>query len=170
MEVFDYSELFELMGFSLDCILICLYFADFHKTSSRWSEKDSQISNLVSSDDEFVSKSRSERCSPRTVLEACERESQGTEEDVSSYEESVTTKSPVDSEPRGSLSRKPMSPFKRISSFLFSSFDLSARKRNDTFYNKEKNQPAFKCFNYQQIANATNNFHPGKNCDIVLSL
>lgn len=133
---------------------------DFHQSSSRWLEKDSQMSNFASSDDESVSKSEREKGSPRTVLEACERESQSTEEDASGFEESIITKSPVAPELKGELSRKPMSPLKRFSSFLFSSFDLNARKRNDVFYNKEKYQPGFKCFNYEQIANATKYFHP----------
>lgn len=136
--------------------------ADIHQSSSRWLEKDSQTSNFASSDDESVSKSEREKGSPRTVLEACERESQSTEDDdASSFEESINTKSPVAPELKGQVSSKPMSPLKRFSSFLFSSFDLNARKRNDVFYNNEKCQPGFKCFNYEQIANATKYFHLG---------
>jgi hypothetical protein len=36
------------------------------------------------------------------------------------------------------------------------------RKRNRIFLNKEKQQPLLKCFTFEEIANATNNFHPGK--------
>lgn len=162
-EVCDTVNLKIVIAFLIAHFLICLNLAEIHQScsSSRWLEKDSQISNFASSDDESVSKSDREKGSPRTVLEACERESQSTEDDASSFDESINTKSPVAPELKGQVSSKPMSPLKRFSSFLFSSFDLNARKRNDVFYNKEKYQPGFKCFNYEQIANATKHFHQG---------
>ncbi|XP_027072379.1 probable receptor-like serine/threonine-protein kinase At5g57670 [Coffea eugenioides] len=136
---------------------------DVHQSSARWSEKDSQTSKSVSSDEERTgSKAKTEKRSPRTVLDACERESQGTMEDGSSIDESSIRKSPyVASESkRQSETKRPMSPLKIISSFFRSPFDSSARKRNDTLFNKNKQQPTFKCFPYEEIANATNNFHP----------
>lgn len=54
--------------------------------------------------------------------------------------------------------RQRMSPCKLISSFIGSPF----RKRNCSFSEKQSyDQPLLRCFSYEEILNATNNFHPG---------
>ncbi|WOH06913.1 hypothetical protein DCAR_0626342 [Daucus carota subsp. sativus] len=53
-----------------------------------------------------------------------------------------------------------MSPFQRISSFLRTPFASSGRKRIEAFVDKEKPQPLLRCFSYEEIAKATNSFHP----------
>ncbi|XP_031736529.1 probable receptor-like serine/threonine-protein kinase At5g57670 isoform X2 [Cucumis sativus] len=53
--------------------------------------------------------------------------------------------------------RQRMSPCKLISSFIGSPF----RKRNCSFSEKQSHdQPLLRCFSYEEILNATNNFHP----------
>ncbi|QHO23796.1 putative receptor-like serine/threonine-protein kinase [Arachis hypogaea] len=49
---------------------------------------------------------------------------------------------------------KPQPPLKRIASFLRSPF-----RRKHSMSKNEKAQSLLKCFNYEQIANATNEFH-----------
>ncbi|CAI9098586.1 OLC1v1035260C1 [Oldenlandia corymbosa var. corymbosa] len=135
---------------------------EFCKSRSRWSQSSCDLSNSVSSDDGIAgSKSENEKRSPRTVLEAFETESQGTGEDSSSIDETSVTKSPivVSEMKRQPEPKKPMSPLKIFSSFFRSPFDSSARKRNDALFKKEKQQPMLKCFGYEEIVNATNNFH-----------
>lgn len=53
--------------------------------------------------------------------------------------------------------RQRLSPCKLISSFIGSPF----RKRNCSFSEKQSGQPLLRCFSYEEILNATNNFHPG---------
>ncbi|XP_038890819.1 probable receptor-like serine/threonine-protein kinase At5g57670 isoform X2 [Benincasa hispida] len=52
--------------------------------------------------------------------------------------------------------RQRLSPCKLISSFIGSPF----RKRNCSFSEKQSAQPLLRCFSYEEILNATNNFHP----------
>ncbi|KAG6598862.1 putative receptor-like serine/threonine-protein kinase, partial [Cucurbita argyrosperma subsp. sororia] len=52
--------------------------------------------------------------------------------------------------------RQRLSPCKLISSFIGSPF----RKRNCSFSEKRSAQPLLRCFSYEMILNATNNFHP----------
>ncbi|QHO53779.1 putative receptor-like serine/threonine-protein kinase [Arachis hypogaea] len=49
---------------------------------------------------------------------------------------------------------KPQSPLKCIASFLGSPF-----RRKHSMSKNEKAQPLLKCYSYEQIANATNEFH-----------
>lgn len=126
---------------------------EFQKLSSRWSEKSTHISNSTLVEKRVES-------SPKTVLDSCEGESLSTEEDSSSIGESSTTGSPplpLSSNGQSHYRKQ----IKRISSFLRSPFTVSERKRNEAFPIKEKQQPLLRCFSYEEIANATNNFNPG---------
>ncbi|KAK3007640.1 hypothetical protein RJ639_013108 [Escallonia herrerae] len=93
--------------------------------------------------------------SPRTVLDEVERESESTEEYSSSTEGLSITMSPLQAP------LKQRSPLQRISSFLRSPFDQMGRKGNEFLSIREKQQlPSLRCFSFEEIANATNNFHP----------
>ncbi|KAL7200120.1 hypothetical protein ACSBR2_022262 [Camellia fascicularis] len=124
---------------------------------SKWSNKNDRM------DKSSVTKTKREKMfSPRTVLDVCKGESNSTGEDSSSFGDSSITESPPLSLElkRESNFPKPPSPFKRVSSFLRSSFDFNARKRNDVLSDNEKQQPLLRCFSYKEIAKATKNFHP----------
>ncbi|KAL0346006.1 UNVERIFIED_CONTAM: putative receptor-like serine/threonine-protein kinase [Sesamum radiatum] len=130
-----------------------------HRSSCRWSEKNSCTENSFSSEEnEISSNMKSKKPSPRTVLDVCEDSSSSGETESCS-----TVTSLMATELKGKQeSRKPISPFKLISSFFRPpSFDWSARKQNDALFNKQKQQqqPLLRCFSYQEIARATNNFH-----------
>ena len=100
--------------------------------------------------------------SPKTVLSSCEDKSLSTEEDTSSIGESSITESPLSNLSKEQPNnKKQMSPFQRISSFLRTPFASSGRKRIEAFVDKEKPQPLLRCFSYEEIAKATNSFHPG---------
>ncbi|KAK3026282.1 hypothetical protein RJ639_041231 [Escallonia herrerae] len=94
--------------------------------------------------------------SPRTVLDEVERESGSTEEYSSSTEGLSITMSPLQAP------LKQRSPLQRISSFLRSPFDQMGRKGNEFLSIREKQQPSLRCFSFEEIANATNNFHQVK--------
>ncbi|XP_022929715.1 probable receptor-like serine/threonine-protein kinase At5g57670 [Cucurbita moschata] len=83
-----------------------------------------------------------------------------TEDDSSTSGDSSTIGSPPPlSSPFKSQSgdrRQRLSPCKLISSFIGSPF----RKRNCSFSEKRSAQPLLRCFSYEMILNATNNFHP----------
>ncbi|XAR66680.1 Non-specific serine/threonine protein kinase [Bertholletia excelsa] len=128
--------------------------AEKGKISSRRLDKNKHISKPISPG--------INEASPRTVLDICEGESNSTEEDRSSFGDSSVTESPplalaIKSE---SNLQKPPSPFKRISSFFRSSFDLSGKKRGEAMPSKGKQQPLLRCFSYEELANATKHFHP----------
>ena len=92
----------------------------------------------------------------RGVLNALEGESNSTEDDRSSFGDSTMSGSP----PRAS-NFKGQSCIKKQMSPL--------RKRKDSLNNKEKEQPLMKCFSYEDISNATNNFHPGKSENSIVT-
>ncbi|XP_060171598.1 probable receptor-like serine/threonine-protein kinase At5g57670 isoform X1 [Lycium barbarum] len=124
-----------------------------NKPSSRWPKE----SNSPPPEEKQIIT----RHSPRTVLNGCE------EENSSSFGENSITKSSISSsmisqfkEQQDQL-KKPMSPLRRISSFLRSPFDSSSRKKSSRFQHEEKlQQPPLKCFSYEEIASSTNYFHP----------
>ncbi|GKV00512.1 hypothetical protein SLEP1_g13188 [Rubroshorea leprosula] len=91
-----------------------------------------------------------EKASPRTVLDALD--------DTCSVENSTISGSPLQGPKfKGQSNRKNhVSPCKIISSL----FRSPLRKRKNS--NEEKLQPLLKCFSYEEISNATNNFHPDK--------
>ena len=105
--------------------------------------------------------------SPRTVLDAVEGESISTEDDSSRFGGSTMSGSPPQAPKfKGqSCIKKQMSPYKFISSF----FSSPLRKRKVGLSNTGKEQPLMKCFSYEEISNATNNFHSGKNQNTVTS-
>ncbi|OMO69296.1 hypothetical protein CCACVL1_19563 [Corchorus capsularis] len=128
--------------------------------SSRWSnESDQSVEDISPVQNSIVSKRKAQKPSPRTVLDALEGESNSTEDDISSFGDSTMSGSP----PPGrkikeqSSIKKQMSPYKLISSI----FSSPLRKRKPSLSNNEKKQkPLMKCFSYEEISNATNNFHP----------
>ncbi|KAG5563769.1 hypothetical protein RHGRI_000089 [Rhododendron griersonianum] len=111
-----------------------------------------------------LSETKRERPSPKRVLDICEGESNSTEEDSSSFgDSSVTTESPslAPGSKTESNFRNLKSPFQRISSFLRSPFDSSIRRKsNEVISSKEQQKPLLRCFSYEEIAIATNHFHP----------
>ncbi|KAK4337570.1 hypothetical protein RND71_042057 [Anisodus tanguticus] len=125
-----------------------------NQPSSRWPKEN----NSPSSEEKQVIA----RHSPRTVLNGCE------EENSSSFGENSITKSSISSSLTKEFKfqqdhqfKKPMSPFRRISTFLRSPFDSSSRKKSSRFQHEENlQQPPLKCFSYEEIASSTNYFHP----------
>ncbi|KAL2502307.1 putative receptor-like serine/threonine-protein kinase [Forsythia ovata] len=137
---------------------------EFDHESNTWrAEKSDYTENSFSSEEnEIYSKPECENPSPTTVLGACIGESQSTDEDSSSLAESCTTNN-FSSPGSIELKRKPQirSPkwiLKQISYLFRSSVDWSGGNRNVTSL-KDKQQSLLRCFTYQEIANATNNFH-----------
>ncbi|KDP43801.1 hypothetical protein JCGZ_23009 [Jatropha curcas] len=122
--------------------------------SSSWLSK-----NNSNGEKDTESKIKIQNPSPRTVLDELDGESHSTEDDTISFEGSSSTESSSPSLPSKlkpeSKSRKQMYGCKIISSF----FTSSLRKRTASFSKKEKQQPLLRCFSYEEIANATNNFH-----------
>ncbi|KAK7847149.1 putative receptor-like serine/threonine-protein kinase [Quercus suber] len=96
--------------------------------------------------------------SPTTILDELRGESYSTEDDTSSSGDTSNTESPplTSKFKIQSKTRKPqLSPYKLIASF----FGSPLRKRNVSLSNKEMKQPLIKCFSFEEISNATNNFH-----------
>ncbi|KAF3670064.1 Receptor-like cytosolic serine/threonine-protein kinase RBK2 [Capsicum annuum] len=129
------------------------------QTSSRWPKEN----NSPSSEKQIIT-----RNSPTTVLNGCEGE-----ENSSSFDENSITKSSILSSSLSSqfkfqqdhqqFKKPPMSPLRRISSFLRSPFDTSSRKKSSRFQNDQENKQQIsplKCFSYEEIASSTNYFHP----------
>ncbi|KAL6331683.1 hypothetical protein AAG906_014333 [Vitis piasezkii] len=130
---------------------------EFRQISSRRSNKEvvSAVQKLV------TSKSKREKPTPKAVLDGSEGESHTTEDSFSFGDSSITESPPLASKLKGQSNfRKQLSPIKIISSFLLSPFNLSGRKRNERLSDKEKHQPLLRCFSYEEISKATNNFHP----------
>ncbi|KAG6421229.1 hypothetical protein SASPL_117779 [Salvia splendens] len=113
-----------------------------HESSSSWSEKNLSTENSFSSE-ENESHVKLKRPSPRTVLGICE-------EDLDSGESSDSC-----GVAKSSVSGKPKSPFRLISSLFRPSFDWRVAKKKQ----KGKHQPMLKCYTYQQIATSTKSFH-----------
>ena len=139
--------------------------AEAHQPSSRWvSENDDDSARngrTTSSVEKHInSETRRLNSSPRTVLDGIEIESHSTEDDTFSFGGSSTTESPpMATNFNGqSKTKKQMSTCKLISSIFASPMG----KINRSVSNKEKQQSLLKCFNYEEIARATNKFHPGK--------
>ncbi|KAK6127041.1 hypothetical protein DH2020_039219 [Rehmannia glutinosa] len=117
----------------------------------------SKISNYCcKKDNEISSNMKCKKTSPKSVLDICEVDY----EDSSNSGETCSTLSTLmATEFKGKQEfRKPKSPFKIISSLFGLSCDWRMTKQNDAFFNKEKQLPLLKCFSYQEIASATNNF------------
>ncbi|WVZ09574.1 hypothetical protein V8G54_014104 [Vigna mungo] len=105
---------------------------------------------------DYISGIKAQNRSPRTVLNGLEGQSNSTEDDTFSTRVSSTTYTPsLDSKIKSRSKIKPQFSFRFIVSFLASPF----RRKNFNIYRSEKRQPLLKCFSYEQISNATNNFH-----------
>ncbi|KAF5749452.1 receptor-like serine/threonine-protein kinase [Tripterygium wilfordii] len=100
------------------------------------------------------SETKRKNTSPRTVLDEIEGESQSTEEETCSFGDSTITY--TESPPLAPKINKQISPYKLVYSFLKSPL----RKINRSLSKKDKHQPFLKCFSYDEISNATNNFEP----------
>ncbi|XP_030510980.2 probable receptor-like serine/threonine-protein kinase At5g57670 [Cannabis sativa] len=121
------------------------------RSSSRWNKSNKAISPAEKSE------SKSKNSSPRTVLDEIEVEYQSTEDETLScgdssitYSTSVTPNFTKKSKQR----KQSFSPCRLVFSFLGSPF---RRRRNNT---KEIKKPLLKCFSYEEIMKATNNFNP----------
>ncbi|KAK6127027.1 hypothetical protein DH2020_039225 [Rehmannia glutinosa] len=124
-----------------------------------WSEKNSYTENSFSSEEnEISSNMKCKKTSPKSVLDICEVDY---EDSSNSGETYSTLSSLMATEFKGKqeFRKKHKSPFKIISSFFGLSCDWRMTKQNDPFFNKEKQLPLLKCFSYQEIASATNNFY-----------
>ncbi|GMY35439.1 probable receptor-like serine/threonine-protein kinase At5g57670 [Fagus crenata] len=130
-----------------------------HQSSLRWSNGNihsdraaSPVQNPVFLD------TKKENPSPRAVPDELGGESHSTEDDTcSSGDTSITESPPLASNFKSqSKTRKQFSPYRLIVSLFCSPL----WKRNGSLSNKERLQPSFKCFSYEEIFNATNNFHP----------
>lgn len=133
---------------------------DDHQPSSKWLQKDNQGDKATSPDlKEFISEIKPHNSSPRTVLDSLEGQSNSTEDDTfSTMVSSITDTPSLDPKNKSrSKLRTPQSPLRRIASFLGSPF----RRRSNSISRNEKRQPLLKCFSYEQISNATNDFHQG---------
>ncbi|KAI4344374.1 hypothetical protein L6164_011608 [Bauhinia variegata] len=128
---------------------------DDTELSSRWIDKDKQsdmaafpVVNLK----QFLSETKIQNCSPRTVLEAFEGQSNSTEDDTFSTRVSSITDTSLP--PKVNKRRKPKSPFRIIASLLASPF----RRKSRTISKNQKQQPLLKCFSYLEISTATRDF------------
>ncbi|EOY31720.1 LRR receptor-like serine/threonine-protein kinase [Theobroma cacao] len=135
------------------------HFDETRQWSSSWSNRSDRSGEAICPvQNSIVSKRKLQKPSPRTVLKALEGESNSTEDETSSFGDSTISGSP----PRAPKFKrqfcimKQMSPYKLISSV----FSSPLRKRKASLSNKEKEEPLIKCFSYEEISNATNNFHP----------
>ncbi|KAF8400385.1 hypothetical protein HHK36_013683 [Tetracentron sinense] len=152
-------------------------FEDFHQWSSRGSDKDNHIGKAISSLHKLYSSNKrrnrsnqhsptesiSEKPSPRTVLDGPEGGSQGIEEDsCSTLGDSSFTESPslVPQFKGRSNIWKHLSMFKLFFPFLRSPLNGTSKEINEGLFDKENWQPSWRCFSYEEISNATNNFHP----------
>ncbi|KAJ6958059.1 hypothetical protein D5086_032178 [Populus alba] len=134
-----------------------------HQPSSRWLSKNddgnTRSGRTTSSVEKHInSETKRLNSSPRTVLYEIETESHSTEDDTFSFGGSSTTESPpLATNFNGqSKTKKQTSTCKLISSI----FASPMRKINRSVSTKQKQQSLLKCFTYEEIANATNNFHP----------
>ncbi|CAI0402912.1 unnamed protein product [Linum tenue] len=149
---------------------------EVHQSRSEWLRKanddSSSLGSPASEDHDKENLSRRQKDSPRTVLEdesSSSSSHSSNEDEVSSISGSTATTGTEDFPSKlihSSKSRRQiMSPYTAISSFLTSSF---GRRRTQSFSGKPKlvlqhqhQQPLLKCFTYEEIAQATNDFHPG---------
>ncbi|XP_004507811.1 probable receptor-like serine/threonine-protein kinase At5g57670 isoform X2 [Cicer arietinum] len=113
-------------------------------------------SNSIHFQDNSQPNSR-QNSSPRTVLDALEGQSNCTEDDTFSTRASSMTYTPSSGPKikRKSKLRKSQFSFRFIISFLGSPF----RIKGFNMSKNESHQPLLKCFSYENISNATNDFH-----------
>ncbi|XP_075651830.1 putative receptor-like serine/threonine-protein kinase At5g57670 [Castanea sativa] len=129
------------------------------QSNLRWSKGNIHSDRAASlyQNPVFLDKKK-ENHSPTTILDELRGESYSTEDDTSSTGDTSNTESPpltskfkIQSKTR----KQQLSPCKLIASF----FGSPLRKRNGSLSNKEMKQPLIKCFSFEEISNATNNFH-----------
>lgn len=138
---------------------------EFRRVRSK-KEVVSAVQKLV------ASKSKREKPAPiKAVVDGSEVESHSTEDSFSFGDSSITESPDPASKLKGqsNFRSKQLSPIKFLSSFFLSSFDLNGRKRNEGVSDKEKHQPLLRCFSYEEISKATNNFHPGQDWKLEIS-
>lgn len=105
-----------------------------------------------------ITGAKSKSPSPKTVLDKLEAEYLSTEDETLSCGDStITDSSSVTPNFTNQAKRRKQgfSPCRLIFSFLGSPF----RRTNNS---KEIRQPLLRCFSYEEILNATNNFNPGE--------
>ncbi|KAG5243673.1 receptor serine/threonine-protein kinase [Salix suchowensis] len=126
--------------------------------SSRWLNGNTRSGSTSSTIENHInSETERHNSSPRTVLHQLEAESHSTEDDTCSLGDLSTTVSPPLATNINGHSKNQISTCKLISSI----FASPMRKGNRIFLNKEKKQSTLlKCFTYEEIASATNDFHP----------
>ncbi|OAY82397.1 putative receptor-like serine/threonine-protein kinase, partial [Ananas comosus] len=102
---------------------------------------------------QFKSELISEKSSPRTVLDEPESNKQILEDcsSLSSYETGARTHTKI---------RRSSSFFKIIFPFFRSSEDLIGKDSDVCSTCTEDQKPLWRCFSYEEISTATNNFHP----------
>ncbi|CAN8253043.1 unnamed protein product [Cochlearia groenlandica] len=109
-------------------------------------------SNSASSRD-----TKSEKYSPRSILNTLSRDSISSSGDyASSFNGSMVSSSFTS--PSDKPKHKPMSPYRFISSLIMNS-PLRKLTRNKTIINTKLQQPLIQCFTYNEISKATNEFH-----------
>lgn len=137
------------------------FFAESCQSSLRWSKGNIHSDRAASPDQNPVFlDNKKDNHSPTTILDELRGESYSTEDDTSSSGDTSNTESPplaskfkIQSKTR----MQQLSPLQLIASF----FGSPLRKRNVSLSNKEMKQPLIKCFSFEEISNATNNFHQG---------
>lgn len=141
--------------------------AESRQSSSRWINNNIKTETVISpAQSSIVSETKSKNPSPRTVLDELETEYQSTEDDTFSCGDStITDVPPLGPKFRNQSNQRKQgfSPCKLIFSFLGSPF----RKRNSS---KDIRQPLLRCFNYEELMNATNGFHAGDNASTITLL
>ncbi|WJX96685.1 hypothetical protein P8452_77854 [Trifolium repens] len=114
--------------------------------------------NYVNSNSTHFQEMNAQNSSPRTVLlDGLEGQSNSTEDDTFSTRASSMTYTPSSGPKikRKSKLRKSQFSFRFIISFLGSPFRIKSFNMSKI----EKHQPLLKCFSYENISNATNDFH-----------
>ncbi|OVA09436.1 Protein kinase domain [Macleaya cordata] len=139
-------------------------FDGFRRTSSRWSLQRFFASDINKKQNNQNSPTEStwEKPSPRSVLHGPDEGSNSIEEDDLSLGDSSITESPPLSQIHRGRSNiwKNLTTFKQLFPFLRSSFNGTITEGNKSFSQRESRHPSSKCFSYEEISNATNNFHP----------
>ncbi|KAF5461782.1 hypothetical protein F2P56_017853 [Juglans regia] len=129
------------------------------QSSSGWSngsiDSDREASPLQTP---TVSDTKKDKNSPKSVLDELGQESNSAADDsFSSGETRISESPPLASNFRSqSKTRKQPSPCRLFSAI----FGSPLRKTKGSLSDKERQQPLLKCFSYEEISNATSNFHP----------
>lgn len=126
-------------------------------TSSTWSRRFPPLQKLLRSSStrklvQSMNESIEDKSSPRSVIDGPEEaQNQITEECYSTSSNEVS---------RRGLWRR-LSDMKLWLPFLRTIGDDGARSSDVCSTNAEDQKPAFRCFSFQELSVATNDFHPG---------